>query len=50
MPITVLSSTAHVDIDGIVSHGIQITKYILFHREVKEKILLTETQEHLIAG
>lgn len=49
MPITVLSSTADIDIDGIVSHGIQITKYISFHGEVKEKILLIETREHLMA-
>lgn len=49
MPVTVLSSTAHIDIDGIVSRGIQITKLIPFHGEVGDKILLIETQEHLMA-
>lgn len=47
MPVTVLSSTAHID--GIVSRGIQITKRIPFHGEVNDKILLIETQEHLMA-
>lgn len=47
--ITVFSSTAHTDIEGIVSRGIQITKCIPFHGEVNEKILLIETQEHLMA-
>jgi len=49
MPITVHSSTAQPDTDGIVSQAIQVAKHIRFHGEVKEKIRLVETLEHLLA-
>lgn len=47
MPITV--RTSYISIDGIVCHGIHINTYILLHGKVKEKILLIETEKHLVA-